>query len=408
MANPISPQDKTGKVELSCCSHQMIGNKGMIEAKIDRKVPLLDLSAQYEPIAGEIEGAIKSVLDSQKYILGPEVASLETELAEYCQSKYGIGCASGSDALLLALMAYDIGAGDEVITTPYTFFATVGAIVRLGAQPVLVDIEPGSFNIDERLIEQAITPRTKAIIPIHLFGQCAEMEKINNLAEKNGFHVVEDAAQAIGAEYKEKRAGSLGDLACFSFYPSKNLGGVGDGGLITTSDESLSAKLKALRAHGAKIKYFHDWIGINSRLDSIQAAILRVKLKYVEAWTEGRIENARRYRDLFSQCSLVDDGSVQLPPELSDRRHIYNQFVIRAHRRDELKAYLKNRGIGTEVYYPQPLHLQPCFQNLGHKVGDFPESERASNESVAIPIYPELSKSDLEYVVECIVDFYKS
>ncbi len=379
----------------------------MSEAKLERKVPLLDLHSQYEKIAEEMGVAIKNVLDSQKYILGPEVAALENELAYYCMSKYGVGCASGSDALLLALMAYDIGAGDEVITTPYTFFATVGAIVRLGARPVLVDIEPGSFNIDECQIEKAISPQTKAIIPIHLFGQCAEMDVINQLADKYGFQVVEDAAQAIGAEYKGKRAGSLGQLACFSFYPSKNLGGVGDGGLLTTSDENMASKLKALRAHGAKIKYFHDWVGINSRLDSIQAAILRVKLKYVEAWTEERIDNARRYRELFSQSLLVEKGFVILPPELNDRRHIYNQFVIRVQDRDGLRTHLQAKGVGTEIYYPQPLHLQPCFQFLEYRRGEFPESEKASSESVAIPIYPELTDSDQEYVVSCITDFYK-
>jgi dTDP-4-amino-4,6-dideoxygalactose transaminase len=380
----------------------------MSETKLERKVPLLDLRSQYDRIAGEIGIAIQSVLDSQKYILGPEVIALEKELAQYCQSQYGVGCASGSDALLLALMAYDIGVGDEVITTPYTFFATVGAIVRLGAKPVLVDIDPESFNIDEKQIESAITPRTKAIIPIHLFGQCAEMEVINGLADQHGFQVVEDAAQAIGAEYKGRRAGSLGHLACFSFYPSKNLGGVGDGGLLTTADENLASKLKALRAHGAKIKYFHDWVGINSRLDSIQAAILRVKLKYVEEWTESRIANANRYRELFSQTMLIEQGLVVLPAELTERRHIYNQFVIRVEKRDALRAHLQNSGVGTEIYYPQPLHLQSCFQFLDYRSGDFPESEKASSESVAIPIYPELGGPDQEYVVSCIADFYKS
>jgi dTDP-4-amino-4,6-dideoxygalactose transaminase len=367
----------------------------------------LDLGKQQSLIAGEIEAAIKNVLTSQKYILGPEVAALEGEVAAYCHTRFGIGCASGSDALLLALMAFDIKAGDEVITTPYTFFATIGAIVRLGAKPVLVDIEPGSFNIDVSQIESVISERTKAIIPIHLFGQCAEMETINRLAGKYSFKVVEDAAQAIGAEYHEKRAGSIGEVACFSFYPSKNLGGVGDGGLLTTSDEDIAAKLKALRAHGAKIKYFHDLVGINSRLESIQAAILRVKLKYLDDWTEQRIENARRYRVLFEQSDLIKNGFVTLPVDLSDRRHIYNQFVIRVKDRDQLRDDLKKRGIGTEIYYPQPLHLQPCFQDLGHKIGDFPESERASRDTIAIPIYPELTPEDLEYVVGCITDFYK-
>ncbi len=380
----------------------------MSEATLKRVVPLLDLGMQHREIAGEIEAAVKQVLESQKYILGPEVAALEREVAEYCQSKYGVGCASGSDALLLSLMAYDIGAGDEVITTPYTFFATLGAIVRLGAKPVLVDIEPEAFNIDVARIEQVVTERTKAIIPIHLFGQCAEMAVINQLAERYNFPVIEDAAQAIGAEYKGQRAGSLGQIACFSFYPSKNLGGVGDGGLLTTSEEEVFTKLKALRAHGAKVKYFHDLVGINSRLDSIQAAILRVKLKYLEVWTELRINNAEQYRRLFLQSGLVEKGVIGLPEELNDRRHIYNQFVIRVRDRDGLRDYLKNRGVGTEIYYPQPMHLQPCFSFLGYQMGDFPESERASKETLAIPIYPELKDSDKEYVVGCINDFYKS
>ena len=379
----------------------------MSEATKSRTVPLLDLGTQQANIAGEIEAAIKTVLNSQKYILGPEVAALEEEVARYCQTPYGVGCASGSDALLLALMVNDIGPDAEVITTPYTFFATVGAIVRLGAKPVLVDIEPGTFNIDEKRIESVVTSRTKAIIPIHLFGQCAEMDAINQLADRYGFQVVEDAAQAIGAEYKGRRAGGLGQVACFSFYPSKNLGGVGDGGMLTTSDEEISTRLKTLRAHGAKVKYFHDLVGINSRLDSIQAAILRVKLKYLETWTEQRIENGKKYRQLFEQSGLLERGKITLPVELEERRHIYNQFVLRVSDRDGLRDNLKKRGIGSEIYYPQPLHLQPCFQYLGYKPGDFPESERAAKETIAIPIYPELTDSDIEYVVDCINDFYK-
>jgi dTDP-4-amino-4,6-dideoxygalactose transaminase len=377
-----------------------------MNAQMRRTVSLLDLNAHYEKIWDEVQEALKKVLVSKQFILGPEVKELEKEIAAYCQSEYAIGCASGSDAILLALMAIDIGAGDEVITTPYTFFATVGSIVRLGATPVFVDIEEDTFNLDVRKLEQAITDKTKAILPIHLFGQSADMDAINQLASAKKIPVIEDAAQAIGAEYKGKRAGSLGAIAAFSFYPSKNLGGAGDGGMLTTNDPALAEKLRALRAHGAKKKYFHDYVGLNSRLDSLQAAILRVKLNYLDEWAKKRRENAETYRKLFSQTDLLKNGLVKLPVAVEGMLHVYNQFVILAKDRDNLMAYLKEQGIGTEIYYPLPLHLQACFVDLGLKRGDFPVSEMAAENSLAIPIYPELSDDDQQYVVSTIADYY--
>ncbi|MEK6284309.1 MAG: DegT/DnrJ/EryC1/StrS family aminotransferase [Acidobacteriota bacterium] len=371
------------------------------------KVPMLDLSVQHQTIAEEIQAAVAGVLNSQQFILGPEVRELERELAPYCQCAEAVGCASGSDALLLALMACGVGPGDEVITTPFSFFATVGSIVRLGARAVFVDIDVATFNIDANLIEGAMTERTKAIMPVHVFGQCAEMDRINELARPGKIAVIEDAAQAIGAEYGERRAGSLGLVGCFSFYPSKNLGGAGDGGLLTTNDLELAESLRTLRAHGAKRKYHHDRVGINSRLDSLQAAILRVKLRYLDQWAKTRRANAQRYRGLFDSAGLVSSGAVRLPGESASARHVYNQFVIRARERDKLRAYLAERGVGTEIYYPVPLHMQACFEDLGYRVGDFPESERAAEEALAIPIYPELGETAQGYVVETIGSFYR-
>jgi dTDP-4-amino-4,6-dideoxygalactose transaminase len=370
------------------------------------RIPMLDLKAQHELIAKEIEAAARAVLDDQKFILGPEVQALERELAAYCGCEHAIGCASGSDALLLALMALGIGEGDEVITTPFSFFATAGSIVRLGARPVFVDIDYSTFNIDPGAIESAITEKTRAILPVHLFGQCAEMESINAIASKWGLPVIEDAAQAIGAGYKRNRAGNLGLMAAFSFYPSKNLGGAGDGGMITTNDSEIAGKLRSLRTHGAKNKYYHEQVGLNSRLDSLQAAILRVKFKHLDRWAEGRRANAERYRNLFRDAGLVDGGSIELPLETGKGTHVYNQFVIRAKRRDHLQSYMKERGIGTEVYYPLPLHLQPCFSALGLSRGDLPVSELASAEALALPIYPELGEAAQEYIVSTISDFY--
>ena len=370
-------------------------------------IPILDLSVQHEQLADEIGAAVAKVLRSQKFILGPEVRELEQDLAPYCQCSEAVGCASGSDALLLALMACDIGPGDEVITTPFSFFATVASISRLGAKAVFVDIDNSTFNIDTTRIESVITNRTKAIMPVHLFGQCAEMDRINELAAQSNIRVIEDAAQAIGAEYRGKRAGSLGAVACFSFYPSKNLGGAGDGGLLTTNDGKLADTLRILRAHGAKKKYYHDRVGINSRLDSLQAAILRVKFRYLDQWAAARRLNAHRYRELFHEAGLVSSEEIRLPAESDRSFHVYNQFVIRARDRDGLRGWLSNRGVGTEIYYPLPLHLQDCFNDLGYERGDFPESERAAEEALAIPVYPELGATAQAYVVETINSFYR-
>ena len=370
-------------------------------------VPLLDLKEQNSALRPEIEAALGRVLDSNGFILGPEVAALEQELAVYCSVKHAIGCASGSDAILLALMAYDIGPGDEVITTPYSFFATVSSITRLGATPVFVDIDPDTYNIDPTKVEAAITERTKAIEPVHLYGQCSNMDEIEAVASRRGIPVIEDAAQAIGAEENGVRAGNIGAIGCFSFYPSKNLGAMGDGGFLTTNDDALAAKLLALRNHGAEIKYFHKWVGLNSRLDGFQGAVLRVKLPHLERWTEARRANAARYRQLFTDAGLTEQ--IGLPIERENCRHIYNQYVIRVpNRRDDLRAHLTERNVGTDIYYPVPLHLQECFAYLGYKEGDLPESERAARETLAIPIYPELKPEQQEYVVSTIGDFFNA
>ena len=397
-------------------------------------VPLLDLKAQYATIRDEIRAAVDAVLDSQQCILGPVVADCETKLAAYCRCPHAITVSSGSDALLVSLMAEDIGPGDEVITTPYTFFATAGAIARLGAKPVFVDIDPQTYNIAPAQIESKITPRTKAILPVHLYGQCAEMDPIMAIADRRRIPVVEDAAQAIGSEYKGRRAGSIGRYGCFSFFPSKNLGAAGDGGVVTVGDAEVAEKLRVLRMHGSKPKYYHSLIGGNFRFDALQAAIVNVKLPYLDRWTAGRQSNAARYRRLFEAAGLsqLPGGScqretpphcnggawregknfsegtrVRLPVEVPGNRHIYNQFIIRVPRRNELQAYLTQEKVGCEVYYPVPLHLQQCFAYLGHHEGDFPESERAALETLALPIYPELSDQQAERVVECIGRFLK-
>lgn len=370
------------------------------------QVPLLDLKDQNAALRPEIEAAIGRVLDTNGFILGGEVAALEDDLAGYCGVKHAIGCASGSDAILLALMALDVGPGDEVITTPYSFFATVSSITRLGATPVFVDIEPEYYNIDPEKIEAKITPRTKAIEPVHLYGQCAAMDAINEIAARYSISVVEDAAQAIGAKDKDRHAGSMSIAGCFSFYPSKNLGGMGDGGFLTTNDEDVAKRLRALRVHGAEERYYHKYIGLNSRLDGFQGAVLRVKLPHLEKWTESRRENADQYRRLFSEAELGD--IVKLPAERDGAYHIYNQFVIRIKaRRDELRSYLTECGIGTDIYYPVPLHLQECFAYLGYKNGDLPESELAARETLALPIFPELRLDQIEYVLDSIAKFFR-
>jgi dTDP-4-amino-4,6-dideoxygalactose transaminase len=376
-------------------------------------VSLLDLKAHHEPLHQEIMAAMEQTFRSQAFILGPEVGKLEEQVAAYCQAKYGIGVTSGTDALLIALMALGVGPGDEVITTPYSFFATAGAVVRLGAKPVLVDIDPRTFNLDPHRIEKAVTQRTKAIIPVHLYGQSADMRPIMDLAHRLNLAVIEDAAQAIGTEYADgRRVGSIGTIGCFSFFPSKNLGCLGDGGMVVTNDPDLAERIRILRTHGSKPKYYHKLIGGNFRLDTIQAAVLNVKLKYLDQWTKRRQDNADRYEMLFQQSGLVQKGRVRLPEAVYrtssvKHYHIYNQFVLRVEQRNDLMAHLKQKGIGTEVYYPVPFHLQECFRYLGHQEGDFPESERAANETVAIPIYPELTPAQQAEVVGAVATFYR-
>ncbi|MEZ4859689.1 MAG: DegT/DnrJ/EryC1/StrS family aminotransferase [Caldilineaceae bacterium] len=367
-------------------------------------VPLLDLKAQYATIRAEVRAAMDRVAESQYFILGPEVKALEAEVAAYSQCRFGIGVSSGTDALLVALMALDLEPGDEIITTPYTFFATAGSVARLGAKAVFVDIDPANYNLDPAGIEAAITPRTRAIMPVHLYGQMADMDPIMALAEAHKLVVIEDAAQAIGSEYKGRRAGSIGHLGCFSFFPSKNLGGFGDGGMVVTNDAELAEKVTLLRSHGAKPKYYHNLVGGNFRLDALQAAVLRVKLNYLDEWTAGRQRNAATYRRLFTEMGL--DNVIGLPAEMAEVRHIYNQFIIRCPQRDELMAHLKTHGIGHEIYYPVPMHLQECFAEWGYQAGDFPHSEAAANETLAIPIYPELTDEMLRTVVEVIAAFY--
>lgn len=369
-------------------------------------VPLLDLKEQNQSLRPEIEAALGRVLDSNGFILGGEVAELEKDLAAYCGAKYAIGCASGSDAILLGLMALDIGPGDEVITTPYSFFATVSSITRLGATPIFVDIDPDTYNLDVSQLEGKITVKTKAIEPVHLYGQCADMAALKAISDKYGVPLVEDAAQAIGAEEGGIRAGAFGDVGCFSFYPSKNLGGMGDGGFVTTNDDGLAKKLLALRVHGAEEKYYHKYVGLNSRLDGFQGAVLRVKLPHLETWTDRRRNNAEIYRRMFTDLGLGEQ--VGLPVERQNCKHIYNQFVIRVpQRRDELRSFLTGKGIGTDIYYPVPLHLQECFAYLGYTKGDMPESERAALETLALPIYPELRAEQQEYVVNAVNNFFK-
>jgi len=370
------------------------------------KVPLLDLTEQNASLRPEIEAALGRVLDTNAFILGGEVKELEKELADYCGTKHAIGCASGSDALLLALMAVGVEPGDEVITTPYSFFATVSAVTRLGAKPVFVDIEPDTYNLDVSQVRGVISERTKAIQPVHLYGQCADMRALNSVAGALGVPVVEDAAQAIGADEDGKRAGAMSDIGCFSFYPSKNLGGMGDGGFMSTNDDELARKLSALRVHGSEERYYHKWVGLNSRLDGFQGAVLRVKLPHLDAWSDKRKANADRYRHLFTDAGLTEE--VGLPIERANCRHIYNQFVVRVPgRRDELKQFLMENEIGTDIYYPVPLHLQECFAYLGYREGEFPESERAARESLALPIYPELREEHQRYVVEKVREFFK-
>ena len=355
-------------------------------------VPLLDLKAQYATIKADLDAAVHSVLDSGRFIGGPEITGLESEIATYSQAKHGAGVASGTDALLLALKALGVGAGDEVVTTAYSFFASASTIALAGAVHVFCDIEPETYNLDPVKLAACLTPRTKAVVPVHLFGQCADMPAIRALCDPRGIPVLEDAAQAIGSEWNGKRAGAMGVGACFSFFPSKNLGGIGDGGMVVSDDDAFIDKVRLLREHGARPKYHHHLLGQNSRLDALQAAVLRVKLRHLEAWHAGRQGNATMYRELLAGTN------VGLPVARPEARHIYNQFVVRTPKRDALKQALTDAGIGTEVYYPRPLHLQECFAALGHKAGDFPESEAAAAETLALPIYPELTGEQVAYV----------
>lgn len=370
------------------------------------QVPLLDLKAQYAAIKEEIRIAVDEVLESQHFIMGPQVKTLEEKVAAYTQCKHAVGCASGSDALLISLMAMEIKPGDGVITTPYTFFATAGAISRLGAVPVFVDIDPKTYNIDPNCIEAVMSrPRIKAIIPVHLYGQSADMDAIMDVVKKYNLVVIEDGAQAIGTEYKGTRVGSIGHFGCFSFFPSKNLGGFGDGGIVTTNDDNFAERLRVLRLHGSKPKYYHKFVGMNSRLDTLQAAVIEVKLRHLDKWSSARKANADWYNEAFSKLGLAGNKLVT-PHEVPGGRHIYNQYVIRAKNRDGLMARFKEKGIGTEVYYPVPLHIQECFVDLGYKIGDFLHSENAAKETMALPIYPELSTQQKQYVVDTIKAFY--
>jgi len=377
-------------------------NKG---AKVS-SVPLLDVGRQHEPLREELLAAMQSVCDSGRFVLGPECEQLEQAIADYCQARFAVACASGSDALLLALMAYDIGPDDEVLLPSYTFFATASAVWRLGAKPVFVDIEPDTFNIDPARLAACITRDTRAIIPVHLYGQCADMSKINEIARRHKLVVIEDAAQAIGAEFNNRRAGALADVGCISFYPTKNLGGMGDGGMLTTDKPELAEKLRLLRGHGMQPRYYHKVVGINSRLDTLQAAVLGVKLPHLERWTEMRQANAERYDELFSACGL--DSVLELPQVAPQRRHAWNQYIVRVPegRRDALREHLTGARVGTEIYYPVPLHLQECFRALGYKPGSLRESERAAAETLALPIFPELTVAEQQAVVTQIAAFY--
>jgi dTDP-4-amino-4,6-dideoxygalactose transaminase len=386
------------------------------------KVPLLDLKPQYQALKAEIDAAILRVCDSQAFILGPAVKELEARVAAYCQSSFGIGVSSGTDALLVALMALDIGSGDEVITTPYTFFATAGTIARVGARPVFCDIEPRSFNIspsavgrfiDEQcetrdgvLVNRRTGGKVKALMPVHLYGQVADMDPLMALARRHGLKVIEDAAQAIGAaDAAGRRACSFGDIGCLSFFPTKNLGAFGDAGMCTANDAALAERLDVLRVHGGKPKYYHALIGGNFRIDELQAAVLNIKLTHLDAWSAARQRNAAIYDAAFAAAGL--GGKVITPPAAPGARHIYNQYVIRVRDRDALRKHLADLQVGTEIYYPVPLHLQQCFAYVGHKAGDFPESEKAANETIALPIFPELTEAQLQFVVASIAGFYR-
>jgi dTDP-4-amino-4,6-dideoxygalactose transaminase len=370
------------------------------------QVPLLDLKQQHAALRDELRAAVERVLDSQQFILGEDVRLLEAELARYTGARHAVGCGSGSDALLLALLALDIKEGDEVLTTPFTFFATAGAIARTGARPRFVDIEPDTYNINPALLEDAVNERTRALLPVHLYGQCAGMDAILRVASSHDIPIIEDAAQAIGAHDHGRQAGAMGAIGCFSFYPTKNLGAAGEAGLVTTQDDALAARLRRLRVHGGATEYHHEEVGFNSRLDTLQAAVLRVKLPHLDAWSQARRERADTYTRLITDAGL---NEIVTPPFIRpDASHIFHQYVIRipAAQRDALIEHLKHNGVGTKIYYPLPLHMQECFRYLGHKEGDFPESERAARETLALPMFPELSIEQQTYVVETVQRFF--
>lgn len=376
-------------------------------------IPLLDLKAQYASLRGEISRAIGDVVESQSFILGSVVDDFEREAARRVDAAHAVGCASGTDALILSLAALGVGRGDEVVTTPFSFFATASCAYKVGARPVFVDIDASSFNLDPQKLRDAVSPRTKAILPVHLFGLCADMDSILESAHERGIPVVEDAAQAFGATFTSRsfgtiHAGCMGALGCYSFFPSKNLGAFGDGGLVVTQDADLAARVRALRVHGETERYHHRWVGWNSRLDALQAAVLRVKLAHLSAWCDARRANADRYDDLFRQSGVVAAGRVRLPQRSPSGEHIFNQYTIRADARDALAARLRERGIGHAIYYPVPLHLQECFKELGGKAGDFPAAEQAAREVLSLPVYPELPTGSLARVVDEIRAFYAS
>ncbi|HEY8515954.1 MAG TPA: DegT/DnrJ/EryC1/StrS family aminotransferase [Candidatus Binatia bacterium] len=368
-------------------------------------IPQLDLRAQYAAIAHELEPAVLEVLRSGRWVLGERVAAFESEVAQAIGVSHAIGCASGSDALLLALLALDVRPGDEVVTSAFTFFATASAIVRIGAVPVFADIRPDDFLLDPNAAARAVTPSTRAILPVHLYGQCVDVRAFDEVARQHRLPIVEDAAQAIGASRDGVAAGAWGDLGCFSFYPTKNLGAAGDAGLVTTGDGMLAARVRRLREHGSEKRYEHVEVGINSRLDALQAAILSVKLRHLAAWTEARIRRAAVYDELIGAAGL--DGIVRRPTVAPGARHVFHQYVVRVPRRDELRAHLAERGVGSEIYYPIPLHLQRCFSSLGYRAGDLPETERAAAEVLALPMYPELTDEQQQRVVEAIASFYR-
>jgi dTDP-4-amino-4,6-dideoxygalactose transaminase len=375
---------------------------GTGQAAAITQVPMLDLQAQYRPIRDAIIDVVTRVCDSQRFIMGPEVEGMERELADYLGVAHAIGVSSGTDALLLAMMALGIGPGDEVITSTYSFFATAGCISRLGATPVFADIDPVTYNIDPEAAAAAVTPRTRAIIPVHLYGQSADLDALTGVADRAGVPIIEDAAQAIGATYKGRMVGGFGRVGCFSFFPSKNLGAFGDGGLVTTGDDALAASLRRLRVHGADRQYYHEVIGGNFRLDALQAAILRVKLPHLAGWTEARRRNAARYEQLFADAGL--SGRVTLPATAPDRLHIFNQYVVRVPDRDAVKAHLESRRVGCAIYYPVPFHEQACFAYLGYRRGQFPHAERAAGETLALPVYGELTAEQQRYVVAAVAD----